>query len=70
MLVSARALTVVIVAHDDSQSSLAQSIGFTARLRCIVVFDDGSTDDTLAVAKATWSGKISDCRSCRCSGFS
>jgi hypothetical protein len=36
----------------------------------IIVFNDGSTDDTLAVAKAAWSGKISDCQSCRRSGFS
>jgi hypothetical protein len=34
-----------------------------------MIVDDGSTDDTLAVAKAAWSGTISDCRSCQRSGF-
>src|SRR5262249_45857856 len=67
MLVSARALTVFVVAQNDSQKLLAtidriyNALAVTIEDLGIVVFDDGSTDDTLAVAKAVWSGKISDC---------
>jgi NAD(P)-dependent dehydrogenase (short-subunit alcohol dehydrogenase family) len=58
MLVSARALTVLVVAHNDSQKLLAtieriyNALAVTVEEFSIVIFDDGSTDDTLAVAKA------------------
>jgi glycosyltransferase involved in cell wall biosynthesis len=58
MLVSARALTVLVVAHNDSQKLFAtidriyNALAVTVEEFSIVVFDDGSTDDTLAVAKA------------------
>src|SRR5437762_491116 len=58
MLVSARALTVLVVAHNDSKKLLAtveriyNALAVTVEDFSIVVFDDGSTDDTLAVAKA------------------
>jgi len=57
MLVSARALTVLVVAHNDSKKLLAtieriyNALAVTVEDFSIVVFDDGSTDDTLAVAK-------------------
>jgi len=58
MQVSARALTVLVVAHNDSKKLLAtieriyNALAVTVEDFSIVVFDDGSTDDTLAVAKA------------------
>src|ERR1700730_7985280 len=58
MLVSARALTVFVVAHNDSQKLLAtidriyNALTVTVEDFSILIFDDGSTDDTLAVAKA------------------
>jgi NAD(P)-dependent dehydrogenase (short-subunit alcohol dehydrogenase family) len=58
MLVSARALTVLVVAYNDSQKLLAtidriyNALAVTVEDFSIVVFDDGSTDDTLAVAEA------------------
>ncbi len=58
MLVSARALTVLVVAHNDSEKLLAtidriyNALAVTVEDFSIVIFDDGSTDDTLAVAKA------------------
>src|SRR5262245_44219574 len=58
MLVSARALTVFVVAHNDSQKLLGtidriySALAVTVEDFSVVVFDDGSTDDTLAVAKA------------------
>src|SRR5204862_8347691 len=58
MLVSARALTVLVVAHNDSKKLLAtieriyKALAVTVQDFSIVVFDDGSTDDTLAVANA------------------
>ena len=57
MLVSTRALTVLVVAHNDSKKLLAtieriyNALAVTVEDFTIVVFDDGSTDDTLAVAK-------------------
>jgi glycosyltransferase involved in cell wall biosynthesis len=57
MLVSARALTVLVVAYNDSQNLLAtidriyHALAVTVEDFSIVVFDDGSTDDTFAVAK-------------------
>jgi NAD(P)-dependent dehydrogenase (short-subunit alcohol dehydrogenase family) len=58
MLASAKALTVLVVAHNDSQKLLAtidriySALAVTVEDFSIVVFDDGSTDDTLAAAKA------------------
>jgi NAD(P)-dependent dehydrogenase (short-subunit alcohol dehydrogenase family) len=58
MLVSARALTVVVIAHNDSQNLLAtieriySALTVTVEEFRIVIFDDGSTDDTAAVARA------------------
>ena len=58
MLVSARALTVFVVAHNDSQKLLAtidriyNALTVTVEDFSILIFDDGSTDDTLVVAKA------------------
>jgi NAD(P)-dependent dehydrogenase (short-subunit alcohol dehydrogenase family) len=58
MLVSARALTVLVVAHNDSKKLLAtidriySALTVTVEDFSILIFDDGSTDDTLAVAKA------------------
>jgi NAD(P)-dependent dehydrogenase (short-subunit alcohol dehydrogenase family) len=58
MLESARALTVLVVAHNDSKKLLAtieriyNALAVTVEDFSIVVFDDGSTDDTLAVANA------------------
>ena len=58
MLESARALTVLVVGHNDSKKLLAtieriyNALAVTVEDFSIVVFDDGSTDDTLAVAKA------------------
>src|SRR5262249_26492358 len=58
MLVSARALTVFVVAHNDSQKLLAtidriyNALTVTVEDFGILIFDDGSTDDTLTVAKA------------------
>ena len=58
MLVSARALTVLVVAYNDSKKLLAtieriyNALAVTVEDFSTVVFDDGSTDDTLAVAKA------------------
>ena len=58
MLVSARALTVFVVAHNDSQKLLAtidriyNALTVTVEDFSVLIFDDGSTDDTLAVAKA------------------
>src|SRR5262249_38240988 len=55
---SARALTVLVVAHNDSKKLLAtieriyNALAVTVEDFTIVVFDDGSTDDTLAVAQA------------------
>jgi hypothetical protein len=41
-------LTVFVIAHSDSQKLLAMIDRFTTHLRLsIVVFDGGSTDDTL-----------------------
>ena len=59
MLVSARALTVLVVAHNDSQKLLAtidriyNALTVTVEDFSILIFDDGSTDDTLAVAEAS-----------------
>src|SRR6476659_641785 len=58
MLVSARALTVLVIAHNDSEKLLAtieriyNALDVTVEDFGIVVFDDGSTDDTSAIAKA------------------
>jgi glycosyltransferase involved in cell wall biosynthesis len=58
MLANARALTVIVIAHNDSKKLLAtieriyNALAVTVEEFTIVVFDDGSTDDTLAVAKA------------------
>src|SRR5262249_10826462 len=58
MLVSARSLTVFVVAHNDSQKLLAtidriyNALTVTVEDFSILIFDDGSTDDTLVVAKA------------------
>jgi NAD(P)-dependent dehydrogenase (short-subunit alcohol dehydrogenase family) len=58
MLESARALTVLVVGHNNSKKLLAtieriyNALAVTVEDFSIVVFDDGSTDDTLAVAKA------------------
>jgi NAD(P)-dependent dehydrogenase (short-subunit alcohol dehydrogenase family) len=58
MLIGARALTVFVVAHNDSQKLLAtieriyNALTVTVEDFSILIFDDGSTDDTLAVAKA------------------
>src|SRR6478672_495428 len=58
MLESARALTVLVVGHNNSKKLLAtieriyNALAVTVEDFTIVVFDDGSTDDTLAVAKA------------------
>ena len=58
MLVSARALTVLVIAHNDSEKLLAtieriyNALAVTVEDFGIVVFDDGSTDDTSAIAKA------------------
>jgi glycosyltransferase involved in cell wall biosynthesis len=53
-------LTVFVIAHSDSQKLLAtidriyNALAVTIEDLSVVVFDDGSTDDTLAVAKAVW----------------
>ncbi len=58
MLVSARALTVLVVAHNDAKNLLAtieriyNALTVTVEDFRIVIFDDGSTDDTVAVAEA------------------
>ena len=58
MLVSARALTVLVIAHNDAQNLLAtieriySALTVTVEEFRIVIFDDGSTDDTAAVARA------------------
>src|SRR5262249_29044042 len=58
MLVSARALTVFVVAHNDSQKLLAtidriyNALTVTVEDFSILIFDDGSPVEPLAVAKA------------------
>src|SRR3984893_3336992 len=57
MLVSARALTVLVIAHNDAQNLLGtveriySALTVTVEEFRIVIFDDGSTDDTAAAAK-------------------
>src|SRR6202048_168612 len=63
MLVSARALTVLVIAHNDAQNVLPtvervySALTVTVEEFRIVIFDDGSTDDTAAAAKQA-------CRKC------
>lgn len=57
MLVSARALTVLVVAHNDSQTLLAtiervyRALSITVEDFAVTIFDDGSTDDTNCTAE-------------------
>src|ERR1700730_17468623 len=57
MLVSARALTVLVIAHNDAQNVLPtvervySALTVTVEEFRIVICDDGSTDDTAAVAR-------------------
>jgi NAD(P)-dependent dehydrogenase (short-subunit alcohol dehydrogenase family) len=57
MLVSTRALTVLVIAHNDAQNLLGtieriySALTVTVEEFRIVIFDDGSTDATAAAAK-------------------
>jgi NAD(P)-dependent dehydrogenase (short-subunit alcohol dehydrogenase family) len=57
MLLSVRALTVLVVAHNDSRTlldtidRLYSSLTLTVEDFAIIIFDDGSTDGTAVVAK-------------------
>ena len=58
MISSNSGLTVVVVAHDDSQTLLAtierlyRALTITVEDFAIIIFDDGSSDDTRVVADA------------------
>jgi len=57
MILSVKALTVLVVAHDDSRTLLDTidrlycALTLTVEEFAIIIFDDGSTDETAAVAR-------------------